>query len=238
MKSLSITKIAFLCLFTMAGSTLSLKAQETKNVAVNNFSEVAVGSGIGLYITQGNSESARIVADDDVINDVVLERSGNRIKIGWKDNLGIRKMWKNRSAKVYITYKKLNSISASSGSSLTTENTLKTDHLDASVSSGASMNAKISCDELQLHTNSGASASLSGTATNMEIKSSSGSSVNALNLATQYARADTNSGADIRINVNKGLETNTSSGSNIRYKGAAALNNRSNSKSSSVSRID
>jgi hypothetical protein len=238
MKSLSITKAAFLCLLSLAASTLALKAQETKNVAVNNFSEVAVGAGIGLYITQGNTESARIVADDDVINDVVLEKSGSRIKIGWKDNWSMSRMWKNRSAKVYITYKKLNSISASSGSSLTTENTLKTDHLDASVSSGASMIAKIACNELELHTNSGASASLSGTATNMEIQSSSGSSVNALNLATQYARADTNSGADIRINVSKGLETNSSSGSNIRYKGAAAIKNRSNSKSSSVSRID
>jgi len=238
MKSLSINKKAFLCLIAMAVSTLTLKAQETKNVAINNFTEVAVGAGIGLYITQGSTESARIVADDDVINDVVLEKSGGRIKVGWKDNWGMKKMWKNRNAKVYITYKKLNSISASSGSSLTTENTLKTDHLDASVSSGASMNAKISCNELQLETNSGASVSLAGTATNMEIKSSSGSSVNAINLATQYARANTNSGADIRINVTKGLETNTSSGSNIRYKGAAALKNTSNSRSSSVSRID
>jgi hypothetical protein len=238
MKTLSIIKPAFFCLIVMALSALNLKAQETKNVAINNFSEVAVGAGIGLYITQGSTESARIVADDDVINDVQLEKSGNRITVGWKNNQGMKKMWKNRNAKVYITYKKLNSISASSGSSLTTENTLKTDHLNASVSSGASMDARITCEELQLKTNSGASVSMAGTATNMEINSSSGSSVNALNLATQYARANTNSGADIRINVTKGLETNTSSGSNIRYKGNAAIKNRSNSRSSSVSRID
>lgn len=238
MKSLSLTKTALVGLIALAAFTLNLKAQETKNVAINNFSEVSVGAGIGLYLTQGSSESARIVADGDVINDVVLEKSGNRIKVGWKDNWGMKKMWKNRNAKVYITYKKLNSISASSGSSLTTENTLTTDRLDASVSSGASMNAKLSCNELMLQTNSGASVSLAGTATNMDIKSSSGSSVDALNLATQYARANTNSGADIKINVAKGLETNTSSGSNIRYRGAAALKNLSSSRSSSVSRID
>ncbi|CAM4330306.1 Putative auto-transporter adhesin, head GIN domain [Pedobacter westerhofensis] len=238
MKTLSLIKPAALWLIAMAVGSLNLQAQETKNVAVNNFSEVAVTAGIDLHIIQGTSESARIVADDDVINDVVLEKSGNRIKIGWKENWGIKKMWKNRNAKVYITYKRLNSISASSGSSLITDNTLKTDHLDAAVSSGASMDAKISCNELQLSTNSGASVSIAGTATNMEIKSSSGSSVNALNLATQYARADTNSGADIKINVAKGLETNTSSGSNIRYKGTASLKNTSNSRSSSVSRID
>lgn len=238
MKTLSFIKPAVLCLIAIAAGSLNLHAQETKNVAVSNFTEVAVTAGIELHITQGTSESARIVADDDVINDVVLEKSGNNLRIGWKENWGIKKMWKNRNARVYITYKKLNSISASSGSSLRTENTLKTDHLDASVSSGASMDAKISCNELQLSTNSGASVSIAGTATNMEIKSSSGSSVNAVNLVTQYARANTNSGADIKINVAKGLETNTSSGSGIRYKGNASLKNTSNSRSSSVSRID
>jgi hypothetical protein len=238
MNTLNIIKPAFTCLVALMTMTLNLKAQETKNVAINNFTEVSVGSGIALHITQGSSESARIVAENEVINDVVLEKSGSRIKVGWKDNWGLKKMWKNRNAKVYITYKKLNSISASSGSSLTTDNVLKTDHLDASVSSGASLNARIACNELELETNSGASASLTGTATNMTVKSSSGSSVNALNLATQYARANTNSGADIKINVAKGLETNTNSGSNIRYKGNADLKNLSNSRSSSVSRID
>jgi hypothetical protein len=238
MKSLSLIKPAFLCLMAVAITTLTLKAQETKNVAVSNFSEVSVSAGIALYLTQGNTESAKIVANDDVIGEVLIEKTGNRIKIGWKESWGIKKMWKNKNAKVYITYKKLNGIAASSGSSLKTENTLKTDRLNASVSSGASINAQISCSDLQLETSSGASASLSGTANNLEIKSSSGSSVDALGLLTEYARANTSSGADIKINVTKGLETNTSSGSNIRYKGAAALKNNSNERSSSVSRIN
>jgi len=238
MKSLSLIKPAFICLITVALGGLSLKAQETKNVSVSNFSEVSVGAGIELHITQGAAESAKIVANDDVINEVVVAKSGNRVTVGWKENWGMSKMWKNKSAKVYITYKKLNSISASSGSSLRTENTLKTDRLNASVSSGASMDAKIACSDLQLQTSSGGSASLAGSATNMQLESSSGSSVDALGLSTEYARANTSSGADIKINVIKALETHTSSGSNIRYKGAAALKNNSNERSSSVSRIN
>jgi hypothetical protein len=238
MKSSPLKKPAFLCLIAVAFSTLSLKAQETKNVPVTNFAEVSVSAGIELHITQGTTESAKIVAKDDVIDEVVVEKNGNRVTVGWKENWGMKKMWKNKNAKVYITYKKLNSISASSGSSLRTENTLKTDRLEASVSSGASIDAKISCSDLQLKTSSGASISLEGSATNMQIESSSGSSVDALGLSTEYARVNTSSGADIKINVIKALETHTSSGSNIRYKGAAALKNNSNERSSSVSRIN
>lgn len=237
MKTLSFIKPAFLCFIAVAIGTLSLKAQSTKNVAVSNFSEVSVSAGIQLLITQGSSESAKIVANSDVIDEVVVKISGNSVKVGWKENWGFNNSHKNRSAKVYITYKKLNSISASSGSSIKTENPLRTDHLSASVSSGASIDAKISCSDLELETSSGASAALTGTATNMKLESSSGSSVNAVDLTTEYTRANTSSGADVKINVTKALETTTSSGSNIRYKGNASLKNNSNSRSSGVSKI-
>ena len=238
MKPLSSIKLAMLSLVILIAGTLSLKAQKTKNVAVSNFNQVAVSAGIELHLTQGNAESAKIIAQDDVIDEVVVERSGNRVKVGWKENWGFNNKRRNKSAKVYITYKTLNNISASSGSSLKTDNMLKADRLEASVSSGASINAQITCDELILGTSSGASAAFAGTATNMKIESSSGSSINASGLMTQYAKVDSSSGSDITINVNKALETHTSSGSSIRYKGNAAVKNNSKERSSSVSRIN
>jgi len=238
MKSVYSIRTAILCFIALAICASPLAAQETRNVSVSNFSGVSVGAGIELHISQGNSESAKIVAESDVMDQVKIEKSGNDLKIGWKDSWSMNKMFKNKSAKVYVTYKKLNSISASSGSSLRTDNTLKTDHLSASVSSGANMDANVVCNELQLSTSSGADASLTGTATNMEVSSSSGSNVNAVNLTTQYAKASTSSGADIKINVSKALEAHTSSGGNITYKGAADVKDTSSRRNSGVSRIN
>ena len=238
MKSVYSIRTTVLCFIALAIYASPLAAQETRNVSVSNFSGVSVGAGIDLHIAQGNSESAKIVAESDVMDQVKIEKNGNDLKIGWKDSWNMNKMFKNKSAKVYVTYKNLNSITASSGSSLKTDNTLKTDHLAAAVSSGANMDANIVCNELQLSTSSGAVASLSGTATNMEVNSSSGSNVNAVNLATQYARASTSSGADVKINVAKALEAHASSGGNIGYKGAADVKDTSSRRSSGVSRIN
>ena len=238
MKSVYSIRTTVLCFIALAIYASPLAAQETRNISVSNFSGVSVGAGIDLHIAQGNSESAKIVAESDVMDQVKIEKNGNDLKIGWKDSWNMNKMFKNKSAKVYVTYKKLNSITASSGSSLKTDNTLKTDHLAAAVSSGANMDANIVCNELQLSTSSGAVASLSGTATNMEVNSSSGSNVNAVNLATQYARASTSSGADVKINVAKALEAHASSGGNIGYKGAADVKDTSSRRSSGVSRIN
>jgi len=237
MKSLSFIKCTFIGLLAV-GFAFPLKAQETKNLHLTNFSGVSVSAGIELHILQGTTEAEKIVASSDFIDEVVVEKSGSTIKVGWKEHWSFSKMWKNKSAKVYITYKKLNSIAASSGSSLRTENTLKTDHLDASVSSGASIEAKIICADLNLEASSGASAALTGAANNLKLEASSGSSVEAVGLATQYARANTSSGADVRLNVSKALETTSSSGSNIRFKGNATLKNNSERRSSDVSRIN
>jgi hypothetical protein len=234
MKSNFLLKPTLLLLITASFSTLTLKAQETKNISLSNVSGVSVHAGIDLFITQGNSESAKIVASSDFINEVVVENSGGNVKVTWKDNKG-SSIWKNKSAKVYITYKKLNSISASSGSNLKTENTLKTDALDVKVSSGANLTASISCKDLQVKTSSGANATLNGTTTNMDVKSSSGATLKAFDLTSDYANVTASSGADIKINVAKGLETTSSSGGSIRYKGNASLKNNS-SRSGSVSK--
>lgn len=237
MKTLTIIKPALALFFVITASLGLAKAQTSKNLSLSNFSEVSVSSGIELHVIQGNTESARIVANSDVINEVKIEKSGNSIKIGWKENWGFNKMWKNKHAKVYLTYKKLSGIAASSGSSIKTDNQLTTDRLNLKVASGCHLDAKISCQDLQVQASSGCDADLSGKATNLSLSAASGCSIDAFDLVTEYARVNTSSGSDVKINVTKGLEANTSSGSNIRYKGTASVK-KNTDKSSSVSQAD
>jgi len=234
MKPLSFIKPALILLLLTGVNLRPLKAQETKNVNISNFTEVSVSAGIGLYLTQAGSESAKIVAKEGVIDEVVIEKSGNNVHVSWREDRNFMNKFKNRSAKVYISYKTLNNIRASSGSSITTENVLKTDKLEASVSSGASIKAQVECKDLEVRTSSGSTASISGKALNMIISSSSGSNIDALNLLTEYAKVSTSSGANVEVNVSKGLQTSNSSGGNIRYKGNAAVT----SKNSGVRHID
>jgi len=237
MKSLSLIKpTLLLLLLTAAAYTLPVKAQQTKNVAVSNFSEVSVSAGIELVITQGSVENAKIIAKEGVIDEVLVEKQGNKLRVSWKENNSFRNNFKNKSAKVYVNYKTLNSISASSGSSLLTENLLKTTKLEVRASSGASVNAKIACSDLELHTSSGASAAINGTAANMDLSSSSGASIDAVDLVTNYAKVSVSSGANVTVNVTKGLEASTSSGGNIRYKGNAPLH--VTSKNTGIRHID
>lgn len=239
MKSPGLIKSALflLVITTLTASAAMAQVQASRDVAVKDFSEIHVSTGIDLIITQGPAESAKIVADDALINAVVLEQSGNSINIRWELVKSTRKKWLTRTAKVLITYRNLNVIEASEGSSVKTENVLKSNILSISVTSGAIVTAAIDCPELQMKTNSGASALLNGAVAKLKLESGSGSRVNALDMAADYASVTVSTGADVKLTVAKELEATANSGGNIRYKGTPVVRNTAGSRSGSVKAI-
>lgn len=240
MKTLNLIKPAILLLIATTLHTFTVNAQETKNVALSNFSGVGVSAGLSVYLTQGNTEGAKIVANDESMKDVVVEQNGSTVTVKWKEQN--RSTWSNgnnhRSAKIYITYKKLNAISASSGSSVNTENTLKTDRLDLKVSSGATIKADISAKDTQLQISSGATASLNGNTTNFDLKASSGASVEAAELKADQADVKVSSGATAKVFGDKKLTLAASSGGNIDYKSNGELTIVSKSRSAGIRKIN
>ncbi|MET1056549.1 MAG: head GIN domain-containing protein [Pedobacter sp.] len=238
MKSLQLIKsVLFLFLITSLSSAAKAQAEQSRDVVLKDFSEIHVNTGIELIITQGTTESAKIVADESLINAVVVEQSGNSVNIKWELIKSTKKRWLNRTAKVFISYKNLNILEASDGSSVKTENAIKSGILNIAVSSGAIVSASLDCPQLQVKISSGASALLKGSAGKLTLESSSGSRVNTLDLLTEYANATASSGADVKISVSKELQATANSGGNIRYKGSPVVTNSAGSKSGNVKAI-
>lgn len=239
MKSLRLVK-SVLFLFVVTSITASAaiaQVQVSREIALKDFSEIHVTTGIELIITQGAAEHAKIVADDALIDAIVVDQSGNSVNIKWELIKSTRKRWLNRTAKVFISYQNLNLIEATEGSSVKTENTLKSNILSILVTSGAIVTAGIDCPELQMRTNSGASALLNGNVGKLKLESSSGSRVNAVEMTSGYASVTASSGADVKVNVSKELQATASSGGNIRYKGSPVVENTAGSKSGNVKAI-
>jgi hypothetical protein len=214
-------------------------AQENKSVVVKNFNEITVSNGIDLVLIQGNSEKLIITADAEIINNVIVEQTGNSIRIKMKDGFSFSNLFKGNSKaiKVKVNYKTLNALNTSGGSDVITQNQLKTDKFTIKSSGGSDVNLNIACRDLSIESSGGSDVDLKGTAENMQINSSGGSDIDAFGLVAQYARVNSSGGSDVNINVVKGLEAGASGGSDIRFKGEAALKKTSNSKSGDVKRV-
>lgn len=216
--------ISFL-LITFIGINAAVFAGEkerSEDRNVRNFDAVKVSAGIDLYISMGDNESVRVVADDDVIDDVKTEVRGGTLHVYMKSNnswFNIFNWGNTASRKVYVTAREMKSIEASSGSDVKSENTLRGDMLKVSASSGSDVNLDVVYKEISLSSSSGSDARLSGKAKYFRASSSSGSDINARDLETQICRVNVGSGADATVTASEELEANASSGGDVRYYG-------------------
>jgi hypothetical protein len=236
MKNSSFTLIAIVFIALSANST-AISAQENKDIAITNFTEVSVSSGIDLYLTQSNSENIRVNAHTDLLKNVVVEKKGNNLNIRYKDNISWSRLFKGQSIKVYVNYKTLQAISASGGSDVYSQNTLKTDKLSISASGGSDIDLNVVAKDIQIQTSGGSDVNIKGNATNMEASSSGGSDIDALGFVVENARVSASGGSDTNVHVTKALDVTANGGSDVNYKGNPAVK-KASGKSGEVNKIN
>ena len=235
----TIQKLAILILVAAVGLNASVYAgnsDKTENRNVKNFSEIKVSTGVDLYITMGNSEEVKVVADDDIIDELITEVKGDVLHIYMKRNNNLFN-WgsRNETKKVYVTVKELSAIDASSGSDVESENTLKGDHINIEASSGSDIELDLVYKNIRLDTSSGSDAKLSGKAKNFEAEASSGSDISARGLEAAICRVRVSSGSDAVVSVTDELYAKASSGGDVRYYGNPKVKDTDESSGGDVS---
>jgi hypothetical protein len=215
---------------------LSSLAQQTKTVAVNNFNGISVASGIDLYLTQGNSESVKIVTTNEHLNKVMVEKNGSHINIRYGNKNNWTGMFNDREIKVYVTFKNLQSITCSGGSDVNSQNTINVPSMAITSSGGSDVDLNLITRNLTITSSGGSDVKLKGKATNLELTSSGGSDVDAKDFPVENARIRSSGGADVDVYVTKAMDVTSSGGSDVQYRGNPSVNDHS-SKSGSVSRI-
>ena len=217
----------------------SLFAQVTKNMTVSNFNKVSVASGIDLYLTQGNTESAKVVGDKELVDRLILEKDGTKLNIRYRDNNSLSGMFRGgKSLKVYLNVKTLNELSASGGSDVYAQQAIKADRFSLATSGGSDVELNIICKDIIIKASGGSDLDLKGSATNMDLNISGGSDVDAEDFGVDYAKVHASGGSDAEIRVNKALEADASGGSDIKFSGNASYKKTSSSRSGSVKRIN
>jgi hypothetical protein len=224
-------------LFVTILSYMNVNAQH-RNVAVKNFNSIVVSSGIDLYLSQGTAETLTIKGDEDLIKDVIVEQKGTALTIKYKEGVNWSRLFKNKSIRVDVNFKSLNEITASGGSDVYSQNSLKADQLNITASGGSDLQLSLTVKDLRVQVSGGSDAELRGSGENMSVTASGGSDVDAFGFIVNNARVTVSGGSDANVKVNKALEASASGGSDINYKGTAVVKKTSSSKSGDVNHVN
>lgn len=209
-----------LFLFAFLASSASTK---TENRKASGFTGIKVSSGIDLYLKMGDTEKVTIVADDDIIDDLVTVVENGVLKIYIKDQVLNWNWGLNKERKAYVTVKTIESLSASAGSDVVSEGVIAGENLKIDASSGSDLRMEVEVNSLELGTSSGSDATLSGQAKNFDADASSGSDIYADDLKTKICKVEVSSGSDARVQVSDELYAHASSGGDIKYSGNPTL---------------
>lgn len=191
---------------------------KTEDRNLSGFEAIKVSSGIDLYITMGDTESVKIVADDDIIDKIATEVKDGTLKIYMKKGNWFN--WGgNKTRKAYVTVKELVAVDASSGSDVRSENTLEGESLKVQASSGSDVELDVFYKNLWIDTSSGSDARLSGKVKTLNAEASSGSDIKAQKLESKICKVRVSSGSDATVSVSDELYARASSGGDVRYYG-------------------
>ena len=201
--------------------------KEERNVS--NFSEITVGNGIEVRISQDNFEKVVVETDENIQKILKTEVHGTKLKIYLEE--GIQH---SKELRVYVTLRQLNSVEASSGSDVKSVNKITSDNLVIHSSSGSEVNMEVSCKMLDADSSSGSDLSVSGTAEQIEAKSSSGSDLDASKLVAEKCDASASSGSDMDVHATKEVKAHASSGSDISIYGNPAMRDTNSSSGGDI----
>ena len=205
-------------------------AQETQTRSVSSFTGVKVAEGIDVYLKKGDKESVRVEVYGTRLDNVITEVSGSYLKVHMREeNRG------HVNVKVYVTYVKVDKLSASSAGSIFSEGTIDANSMEISSSSAANIEIVINASgEVEISSSSAGEVEVKGKAKSVHAEASSAGEIDAYDLEAEKVHAEASSAGTIKVNVKGELDANASTGGGIRYRGNRDRSNTNSSSGGSV----
>lgn len=185
--------------------------------SVSSFHAIESNSGIEVILSKGDKEELAVsVGNQEYLNEIRTVVEGGVLKISRSTDWKFWNHWKNFRCKVYVSYKNIDGVKATSGSSI------KADDIN-----GGSLRARM---------NSGGTITLSGKVESIDIDGSSGGQFRGYSLSANNCTAEVSSGAGIQVTVNKEISAKANSGGYVRFKGEGLIRDINVNSGGSVKR--
>ena len=201
----------------------------TEDRPADSFNRLKVSSGVDVFITQGEEESLKVIADENLLEYIKTEIIDNTLKIYTEANIRQAK-----SKEVHLVYKQLREIDISSAGDVEGTNRMKVDDLDLDLSSAGDLVLDVEATRINCNISSAGDARLSGTVDELNADLSSAGDLYAWDLVVRKARVNASSAGNARIYATEEVDLSSSSAGDIYYKGDPKIINVSRSSAGNI----
>jgi hypothetical protein len=187
----------------------------TENRKVKSFDAIEISSAFDIELTQGNTESLVIEAQENVMEHVRTEVIGNTLKIYIKGNL--RKV---KDLKAIISFKMIDRIELSGACDLQSMNKFELKDLELDLSGATEVNLNLDATTIRVDASGASEIHMDGNAMELELDISGASEINTLDLVVEDVFVDASGASDVKVFAKRELRVDASGATSVRYKGS------------------
>ncbi len=194
---------------------LSLNAQDTKKQdrEIGPFNEVHAGKGINVTLIKGDKENIRIEIENADPTDVITDLKGRKLNIKLKT-----KIFKDLSVMVYVTYKDILAIDASSGAFIQSDGVITAENLELNAGTGSSLVLEIDTKNVSSSLSS-SKIELVGKTEFQKVSANTGAKYIADKLESNEAYAKSYTGANVWLKASDKLDAKANTTGKVTYVG-------------------
>jgi Putative auto-transporter adhesin, head GIN domain len=217
MKRLTLTLLSIMLLSIAA---INASAQESRQVS--GFNAVASAGPFNVHIKIDGTESVKVDADANIINEIETVVEDGTLKIKFKDH----ENWRHNNihkAEVYVTAKSLNALTSAGSGSMDVDGVISTNEFKVILSGSGNINTSVKSDGLRAVISGSGSIKLKGSANNADVTITGSGQVEARDLKTESVKAVITGSGSVSLIAEKSVSAHITGSGNVNYTGNASV---------------
>ncbi len=185
----------------------------SENRTVASFSGIDLQCSANVYFTQGDEQSVRVEAEDNIISHITTEVNGGELIVSTDGN-NIRT---HKEINVYVTVKELCLLELTGSGNMIGKGYVNCDNMILSVSGSGNIKADVRSLTMKIKVSGSGNLDVSGTATACDIRIAGSGNVNAKNLQSMNSAVSISGSGKSTVNASNELDVSIPGSGVVHY---------------------
>jgi hypothetical protein len=205
----------------------------TENRTVSTFNGISLECHANVYFTQGDEQSVRVEAEDNIMSHIKTEVKNKSLEIKMDDE----DFKTHETINVYITVKELCMLELAGSGKMIGKSHINCDDMSLKIAGSGNITADIRSLSVKISVSGSGNLDVVGATTSMDIKVAGSGSVNAKDLQAVNSSVEITGSGSSTINTKEELNVTITGSGGVKYLGEPAKLHTNITGSGSVSKI-
>ena len=234
MKRISITLLAVILTIT---ASFNAFAQTEQTRQVSGFNSIASAGSFIIHVKMGGTESLKLSAPKDMINDIETVVENNKLEIRFKQD----RDWSNYNRydgkiEIYITAKSLSALSVAGSGTIKVDGVLNSSDLKFSISGSGNITTTVKSTELNATITGSGSINVDGSTENAHLVVTGSGRYDAKGLKAGAMAVTITGSGNAHVYADKTLAAHITGSGHLAYSGNASVNDIRTAGSSHITK--